>query len=138
MLFVDLWIPPDDFAAQMGDMRIWLDRHQIKTSGFSLKDSIARVAFRQKMQAEAFALQFGGRVFPIADKPGNGELSETLPIAAPLPALAVALAAARRETSLSVSGLTRLSAARPGRERVQRNSNTSKTIRTIRPTPPPP
>lgn len=104
MLFVDLWLPPHDLAAQMGYMRTWLDRHRIEASGFSLEDSVARVAFRKKLQADAFALQFGGQVFPIAHEPGNGGVSETLPIVAPLPTSAVALAAASRESSLSVSG----------------------------------
>jgi hypothetical protein len=150
MLFVDLWLPLANLAAQMGSMRIWLDRHGIETSGFSLTDNIARVAFREKLQAEAFALQFGGRVFPIANKRGDGELSETLPIAAPLSALAAAVAAARRANSSSNSGRSgdnevRAYVAENGREtvggtgpteRAQRNSNPSKTIRTMRPTTP--
>src|ERR1051325_4644845 len=98
MPFVDLRILPDDLGRQMGDMRIWLDRHKAETSGFSITKSIARLEFREKLQAEAFALQFGGRVLPVPDQPGNGKLPETLPIVvAPLLALAERRPANRRQ-----------------------------------------
>jgi hypothetical protein len=81
MSFVDLRVLPHDLGRQMGDMRIWLDRHNVETLGFFLAKSIARLKFREKLQAEAFALQFGGRVLPVRDEPGNGKVPETLPIA---------------------------------------------------------
>ena len=81
MLIVDLRLRMHDLAAQMADMRIWLDHHSIEASAFSLTNSIACLAFREELQAEAFALQFGGRVRPISDEPGNREPRESIPIA---------------------------------------------------------
>ena len=80
MLIVDLRLRPHDLAAQMANMRIWLDQHNIEASGFSFANNIACLAFRQELQGEAFALQFGGRVRPIRDEPGNRELPETTSI----------------------------------------------------------
>jgi hypothetical protein len=37
MFLVHLQLPLNDLAAHMCDMRIWLDRHNIETSGFSYK-----------------------------------------------------------------------------------------------------
>jgi hypothetical protein len=49
----------------MCDMRIWLDRHNVETSGFSLKGrTMVRIAFRVKREAKAFAVRFGGREIP--------------------------------------------------------------------------
>lgn len=62
MFFVDLLLPRHDLAEQLGEMRIWLDRHNVETSGFLLKGAVARLAFRVKPQAEAFAVRFAGGV----------------------------------------------------------------------------
>jgi hypothetical protein len=67
MFFVDLRPPPHNLAAQMGDMRIWLDRHKVETSGFRVEGAMARLAFRVKGEAEGFALRFAGRM--ISDSP---------------------------------------------------------------------
>jgi len=100
MPFVDLPILPHDLGHQMGDMRIWLDRHKVETSGFSITKSIARLEFREELHAEAFAYQFGGRVLPVPDQPGNGKLPENLPIVVtPLIASAERRPANRRQIS---------------------------------------
>jgi hypothetical protein len=85
MLTVDLWLPRRDLATQMANMRIWLDQHDVETSGFSLANNIASLAFRVRLQAEAFALQFGGSVLPDPEpeEGRNGDLWETLPIVGP-------------------------------------------------------
>ena len=62
MFFVDLRLAPHDLAAQMGDMRIWLDRHMVEASGFLVKGAMARLAFRVKDAAEGFASRFAGRM----------------------------------------------------------------------------
>ena len=70
MFVVDLRLPPDDLACQMGDMRVWLDRHRVETSSFFYEEGIhfgvARLAFSVKREAEAFAEQFADRVAPNA------------------------------------------------------------------------
>jgi hypothetical protein len=60
MFFVDLRIPRHELAAQMGDMRIWLDRQKIETAGFFMAGALARLAFKNAPQAEAFAVRFAG------------------------------------------------------------------------------
>jgi hypothetical protein len=66
MFFVDLRLPPHDLAAKMGDMRIWLDKHHIETSGFFVKEetgcTMARLAFGGRREAEHFASRFTGRM----------------------------------------------------------------------------
>jgi hypothetical protein len=37
MFFIDMQLGRGDLAARMCDMRIWLDTHNVETSGFSLK-----------------------------------------------------------------------------------------------------
>ncbi len=62
MFLVDLRIARHDLAAQMGDMRTWLDRHKVEASGFFIKGAMARLGFRVKDEAESFALRFAGRM----------------------------------------------------------------------------
>jgi hypothetical protein len=72
MFFVDLRIPRHELAAQMGDMRIWLDRQKIETAGFLIKGALASLAFNGAMQAEAFTVRFGGSMvqdLPIRVRP---------------------------------------------------------------------
>jgi hypothetical protein len=65
MFFIDMQLVPGDLAARMCEMRIWLDRHNVETSGFSLEDrTTVRIAFRVKREAEAFAVRFAGREIP--------------------------------------------------------------------------
>ena len=68
MFLVHLQLPPNDLAAQMGDMRIWLDRHNVGTSGFSYREGIgcamACLEFRLKCQADAFSAWFFNRGVP--------------------------------------------------------------------------
>jgi hypothetical protein len=77
MFFVDLRLPPHDLPAQMGDMRIWLDRHEVETSEFLVKGAMARLAFRVKPQAEAFAVRFADRMIPRPADPGQANHSAT-------------------------------------------------------------
>jgi hypothetical protein len=66
MFFIDMQLAPGDLAARMCDMRIWLDGHNVETSGFSLKGrTMVRIAFRVKRDAEAFAVRFAGREIPM-------------------------------------------------------------------------
>jgi hypothetical protein len=62
MFFVDLRVPPHDLADQMGDMRIWLDRHKVEASGFRVEGTLARLTFRVEAEAEGFASRFAGRM----------------------------------------------------------------------------
>jgi hypothetical protein len=68
MFLVNLQLSPNDLAAHMCDMRAWLDRHNVETSGFSYKEGIgcavARVEFRVKRQVEAFSAWFANRMVP--------------------------------------------------------------------------
>ena len=64
MFLVNVSVGPRDLAAQMGDMRIWLDGRQIETADFFVKGAIARLAFRASQNAEAFAARFAGRIVP--------------------------------------------------------------------------
>jgi hypothetical protein len=65
MFFIDMQLVPDDLAARMCDMRIWLDRHNVETLGFSLEGrTMVRIGFRVKREAEAFAAWFAGREIP--------------------------------------------------------------------------
>ena len=72
MFFVDLRLPPRDLATQMSDMRVWLDRHKVETSGFLVKGAMARLAFRASRHAEAFAARFAGRIIPNPPNPIRG------------------------------------------------------------------
>lgn len=71
MFFVDLRLPPRDLASQMRDVRIWLDRHKVETSGFLVRGAMARLGFSASRHAEAFAAQFAGRIIP-APRSGTG------------------------------------------------------------------
>ena len=68
MFTVALRLPPDDLACHMSDMRVWFDGHRVETSGFSYEEgsdcAVARLVFRVKPEAEAFAGQFAGRLIP--------------------------------------------------------------------------
>ena len=68
MFVVDLRLPPDDLVSQMSAIRVWLDGHGFETSGFSYEEgsdcAVARLAFRVRLEAEAFAGQFAGRLAP--------------------------------------------------------------------------
>lgn len=64
MFFVDLRLPPRDLAAQMGDMRVWLDRHEIDTARFLVNGAMARLGFSDRQHAEAFAARFAGLITP--------------------------------------------------------------------------
>ena len=59
MFVVDLRLPPDDLVSQMSAIRVWLDGHGFETSGFSYEEgsdcAVARLAFRVRLEAEAFA-----------------------------------------------------------------------------------
>ena len=52
----------------MSDIRVWLDGHRVETSGFSYEEgsdcAVARLVFRVKPEAEAFAGRFAGRLIP--------------------------------------------------------------------------
>ena len=62
MYRVHLQLRPNDLAAQMSDMRTWLDRHNVEPLGFSYREGIgclvACLEFREKRQAEAFSALF--------------------------------------------------------------------------------
>jgi hypothetical protein len=66
MVFVELRLNSLDLLSYMADMRVWLDGHCIETAGFSYREHIdratARVAFKMRAQAEAFAARFSGRI----------------------------------------------------------------------------
>ena len=66
MFTVALQLPPDDLACHMSDIRVWLDGHRVETSGFSYEEGsdCARLVFRVKPEAEAFAGRFAGRLIP--------------------------------------------------------------------------
>jgi hypothetical protein len=68
MFPVHLQLPLNDLAAQMRDMRTWLDRYNVEPSGFSYREGIgclvACLEFRVKRQAEAFSAWFVNRRVP--------------------------------------------------------------------------
>jgi hypothetical protein len=59
---VHLQPPQNDLAAQMGDMRAWLDRYNVEPSGFSYREGVgclvACLEFRVKRQAEGILRVF--------------------------------------------------------------------------------
>lgn len=67
MFFVQVRLNSLDLLAHMSQMRIWLDANGVETAGFSYRElidrTIARVAFKARTEAEAFAARFAGRVF---------------------------------------------------------------------------
>jgi hypothetical protein len=66
MIFVEVRLNSFDLLSHLADMRSWLDRNGIDTTGFSYREQIdrmlARVAFKTAAGAEAFAARFAGRV----------------------------------------------------------------------------
>jgi hypothetical protein len=66
MFFVQVRMNSLDLSHDMGQMRMWLDANRIDTTGFSYRElidrAIARVAFKARTEAEAFAARFAGRV----------------------------------------------------------------------------
>jgi hypothetical protein len=54
----------DDFAAQLKDMRLWLDEHRFEPSTFTYSflntGMSVQVSFKIGDEAEAFARRFGG------------------------------------------------------------------------------
>jgi hypothetical protein len=78
MFLVHLQLPLNDLAAHMCDMRIWLDRRNIETSGFSYKESsgcaLVCVEFGAKRDAEAFSAWFADRGVPLTTAANNHPL----------------------------------------------------------------
>ena len=66
MVVVEARLNSLDLPSLMAEMRVWLDDHDIDTAGFSYGEYIdratARIAFRMRVQAAAFAARFSGRV----------------------------------------------------------------------------
>ncbi len=66
MVFVEVRLSSLDLSSHMADMRVWLDRNCVDSAGFSYREHIdratARVAFKMRAQAEAFAARFSGRI----------------------------------------------------------------------------
>jgi hypothetical protein len=76
MVFVEVWLDSSDLPSDLADMRTWLDKNAVDTTGFSYREQVdrilARIAFRTKAGAEAFAACFAGRVVSdIAPSPGR-------------------------------------------------------------------
>ena len=89
MVFVELRLSLLDLLGDMADMRIWLDRYRVDSSGFSCLDHpdgmLAHVAFKKQSEAEAFAARFAGRVVSSAG-PSPGQPAPPPLIAAEKPA----------------------------------------------------
>lgn len=66
MVVVEVQLNPLDQSSLMAEMRVWLDDHDIDTAGFSCREHIdratARLAFKMRAQAEAFAARFSGHI----------------------------------------------------------------------------
>jgi hypothetical protein len=66
MVFVEVRLNSLDLPSDLADMRTWLDKNGVDTAGFSYREQVdrmlARIAFRTKAGAEAFAARFAGRV----------------------------------------------------------------------------
>jgi hypothetical protein len=66
MFTVEIRLAAGNLAADMSDMRTWLDKHSIEPAAFSyvtrMSRAVASLAFRVKTEAEAFALPFEGRL----------------------------------------------------------------------------
>jgi hypothetical protein len=64
MQTVELKVSDEDLAAQLADMRAWLDGKRFEPSTFTyFRDHAAllvRVSFKLEHEAQAFALQFHG------------------------------------------------------------------------------
>ncbi len=74
MVFVELPLSSLDLFGHMAEMRIWLDSNRVDTAGFSYRQHIDRarawVAFKVRVEAEAFAGHFAGRVIWDTASPG--------------------------------------------------------------------
>ena len=75
MVFVEVWLNSLDLPRDLADMHTWLDKNAVDTTGFSYREQVdrmlARIAFRTKAGADAFAACFAGRVVSdIAPSPG--------------------------------------------------------------------
>jgi hypothetical protein len=66
MFFIQVRLNSLDLSDHMSQMRTWLDANGIETAGFSYREridrAVARVAFKAKTEAGAFAGRFAGRV----------------------------------------------------------------------------
>jgi hypothetical protein len=84
MMFVEVRLSSLELLSHMAEMRVWLDGKSIDAAGFSYKEHIdratARVAFKKRSEAEAFAARFSGRIIRI--DPSAVEIAPPL-VAAP-------------------------------------------------------
>jgi hypothetical protein len=66
MVFVEVRLNSLDLPGDVAEMRAWLDNNAVDTAGFYYREQVdrmlARIAFRAKAGAEAFAARFAGRV----------------------------------------------------------------------------
>lgn len=72
MTFVEMHLNSLDLLSHMAEMRVWLDSKSIDTAGFSYEEhidrAIARVVFKMRAEAEAFAARFSGRIVHLAPR----------------------------------------------------------------------
>jgi hypothetical protein len=66
MMPVEMQLNSLDLLSHMAEMRVWLDSKSIDTVRFSYEEdidrAIARVVFNMRVEAEAFAARFSGRI----------------------------------------------------------------------------
>ena len=69
MMFVEVRVSSLELLSHMAEMRVWLDSRSIDAARFSynqhVERAIARVAFKNRGEAEAFAARFSGRIIRI-------------------------------------------------------------------------
>ena len=79
MMFVEMRLNALELLSHMGEMRAWLDSKSIDTAGFSYEEhsdrATARVVFKMRPEAEAFAVRFSGRIVHSAPTGGANRFS---------------------------------------------------------------
>ena len=70
MMFVEMQLNSLDLLSHMAEMRVWLDSRSVDIARFSYQKHIdratARVVFRTRAEAEAFAARFSARIVHLA------------------------------------------------------------------------
>jgi len=89
MMFVEMQLNSLDLLSHMAEMRVWLDSKSINTVGFSYEEdidrAIARVVFNMRVEAEAFAARFSGRIVHLAPSAAQiGPPGPRLPLRSPV------------------------------------------------------